>query len=131
MGQNDILMQTMTEEIILPILLEISKEVVQPIVSKVSIYYSGKLQTSEIRTSYDAANKEARGEVRVLLKGGGIAGSFNFVAESVFEGLSPGTGFSGFSVRGKVQIGDECVTTKRLVRTNRYNVWGWSKGFQF
>ena len=117
--------------VILPILSELGKEAAQPISARVSISHLGTVTASEIRTSSPVLDNEARGEVRILLKDGGLSGSYNFSAESIFERLLPGTGFSGFSIRGKIQIGGEGTSAKLLARTNRYNVLNWGKGFVF
>lgn len=113
-----------------PLVLELSGEAKQPIELRAIALPSGH----SIEKSRHFSNEEsnggilAHGEVRVLLKGTSYPCSFEI--EAIFKELSPGTGFSGFSMRGKAKLEDGKPSIKLTARSNRYNVWEWSRDFR-
>lgn len=120
----------MSEKVVFPILLELEKETSQPIQAKTSLLFSGEVMTRDIATRAGETNGLANGEVRIVVKDSVSVDSFRFSAEAIFRGLAPGTGFSGFSITGKLTFGAEVVPTL-TGRVNRYNVWSWRKDFIF
>ena len=131
MSPADRLFEAITGEVVLPILVGLDKEARQSIAAKVSGVILGEVVTREVCTRATESENGARGEVRIVLKESAVANRFIFSAESIFEGLSPGTGFSGFSIRGNLKLVDGQSSTELTARTNRYNVWNWGKAFAF
>jgi hypothetical protein len=131
MTREDNLLKMTVDEAILPILRKLDEETKQSISVKISAAIVGKLIVQEIRTRDTPIENGANGEVRILLKESGLVDSFKFSAECILVGLLPGSGFSGFSIRGRIKIGEVGGTVKLLARTNQYNVWDWNKEFLF
>jgi len=129
MNQGTRLFQVVTAEVILPILVKLDEEAKQSITAKVSGVVLGETMTHEICSRGTKSENGAIGEVRIALKESAVANRFIFSGESIFEGLSPGTGFSGFSIRGTLTLADGQFSTELTARSNRYNVWNWGKDF--
>lgn len=125
------LLESVVNEIAMPALSELGQEAKQPIRAKVSAMFGGTVAACEICTRATDSENNAWGEVKVLLKEGAMPGVFNFSVECVIEGLAPGTGFSGFVMRGKLTKSGSAASIKVAGRTNRYNVWSWGKDFGF
>lgn len=130
MNETNQILQVIAKSVAMPILLELDKESGQPIVAVLKISQSGTVAVGKVCTRDGEFENEAKGEIRVVLGEGGLPGSFKFSAESVLNGLSPGTGFSGFSIRGKMTLADG-GSARLTARTNRYNVWSWGRDFVF
>lgn len=115
--------------VIQPTVLELSNEARQPIEIKAIAYQQGEIVEQSLLVGEQASGGAARAEVRILLKDSAFP--FSFTVEAIFDGLSPGTGFSGFSLRGKMKTEGDVPQSKLTARSNRYNVWDWSKDFRF
>ena len=113
-----------------PIIRELANEAKQPIRVKVVASHKGDFAEQEIVTDAWSADEIASGEIRVLVRESG-QNNFGIAAEAIIKGISPGSGFSGFSVKGKLKLGEGQPSIKISARTNRYNVWEWSKDFRF
>jgi hypothetical protein len=74
------------------------------------------------------ANAVAKCEARIILRDSGYP--CRFMAEAIFSDFSPGTGFSGFAIRGRVKRENGVPNLKLTAYTNFYNVKGWSREFQ-
>lgn len=131
MSQVKDLLETVTTDVVLPILKELDHEVGQPIAVEILVAHSGEVLTREARTRSPVTANEAKGKVKIVLKASGEQDCFNFSGEAILQGLSPGTGFSGFSIRGRVTSVGARSSAKLLARTNRYNVWNWGRDFNF
>lgn len=125
------LLDAVVSKIAMPTLLELEQETKQSIRAKVSAMFTGVVAIREICTRATDSDNGALGEVKVLLKEGALPGVFNYSVECVLEGIAPGTGFSGFVMRGKLIVSDNETSIKIAARTNRYNVWTWGKDFSF
>jgi hypothetical protein len=128
MSDFDNLRDAVISEVILPALLKLDEETNQPINAKVSIRWQSAWSTAEVRTRQGQSESTAVGEVRVVLKEIS-AGNVNVSAESILKGLAPGSGFSGFSLRGKLEFDGDKWAARLTAHTNRYNVWEWRKEF--
>lgn len=122
------MLETVVRLVIHPAVLELSNEAGQPIEIKVVAYLQGEMVEKNLLVGESALGAFSRAEVRILLKD--INFPFLFSVEAIFYGLSPETGFSGFSLRGKMTLEGEAPQSQLIARSNRYNVWNWSKGFR-
>jgi len=122
------LFDSILELAVKPVALELSEEAGQPIELKAVIVHSTISKTQCIEAERSDSGALASGEVRILLKDSGYPCSF--MIEAIFDGLSPGTGFSGFSMRGKIKLDDGEPSLKLTAHTNRYNVREWSREFR-
>lgn len=124
------LFESVFELAIKPVVMELSEETGQPISLKAVALRSGpsvsKVQC--MRAERAGGGATASGEARVILKDAGYPCSF--LVEAIFDDLSPGSGFSGFSMRGKVKLENGRPFVKLTARTNRYNVKEWSREFR-
>lgn len=125
------LLEAVVNEIAMPALSELDQEAKQSIRAKVSAMIGGTVAAREICTRTTDTENSARGQIKALLKEGTMPGVYSFSVECVIEGLAPGTGFSGFVMRGKLILSDSAAAIKVAGRTNRYNVWSWGKDFGF
>lgn len=116
--------------VIQPIVLELAQEAKQPISVKVVTCFRGGCAEQPLNVQAGEGKDAADGEIRVLLKESG-QNDFGFAVEAILRGLSPGTGFSGFSLRGKLRSDEGRHSSRLTERSNRYNVWSWSKDFRF
>ena len=129
MSDFDKLREVVISAFVLPTLRKLDEETGQPIQATVSIRWHSTWTDQEIRTRHDVqAESAASGEVRVVLKEVS-AGNINVLAESILKGLAPGSGFSGFSLRGKLELDADGWSARVTAHTNRYNVWEWRKEF--
>lgn len=123
-------MDALVNVVLRPVVTELAEEALQPIRVKVVACLRGKCVERELNVqSGGECASAADGEIRVLLKESDS--NFNFVVEAILKGLAPGTGFSGFSVRGKLRLDEGQYYSKLSGRTNRYHVWAWSKDLRF
>lgn len=125
------LIDVLANQLILPILREFDKEDGRAILATVVVGFEGAVESLELRSRESNCPDEARAEIRIRVKDGYGKDNYNFAAESIFNGLGPGTGFSGFAVRGKLTLVDGQPKIKLTARTHRYNVWDWGDEFQF
>jgi len=124
------LIDAVLKHAISPLIMKLSDEIKQSIEFDAIAKVEDRVLTlkRDVRArSTDGA--VARGEVRIFLKEAVFPS--RFLVESIFKDLSPGSGFSGFSLRGKVVLESGEPTVKVTGRSNRYNVWTWGKEFQF
>lgn len=131
MSDFEKLRDAVISDVVLPTLIELDEETKQPIQATVSIQWRSAWEAQEeIRTRKDVQSESAAiGEVRVVLKEI-TPGNVNVSAESILKGLAPGSGFSGFSLRGKLELNAANKWVARITAcTNRYNVWEWRKEF--
>lgn len=128
MNQADVLCEAVISEVVLPILEKLGKEAEQPIVVRVSVLSESAWTTQEVSTGSAEPGSAATGEVRAILKRVG-PDSVNLVAESILKNLSPGSGYSGFSLKGKLEFRDGKWLARVAAHTNRYNVWDWRNEF--
>ena len=117
------------EQFAKPAILELAQEAEQPVsVTVREVSNSETIRMAVVPIDLDKCDGDlASGEVRVSFKG--QESDFRFSAQSIIEGLAEGTGFSGFSARGKCRL-ENGGTVKVSARTNRYNVWAWESEFQ-
>lgn len=71
----------------------------------------------------------AVGEVRVRLIDGIPDAPTRFCCQAIIKGLAPATGFSGFSLTGKIDTLAGAGEVHLRSRTNHYNQWQWSGEF--
>jgi hypothetical protein len=128
MNHFDRLRDAVISEVILPALMKLDEETNQSIKAKVSIRWQSSWIAEEIRTRPIQSESAAVGEVRVVLKQT-TANNVSMSAVAILKGLSPGSGFSGFSLRGKLEFAADKWSAKLTAHTNRYNVWEWGKEF--
>lgn len=128
MSQLEVLRDTVIAEVILPALMKLEEETGQPIKVRVSVRSGQSLMIQEICTRPTECDAAATGEARVVLKEIGPT-SINIAAESILHGLAPESGFSGFSLRGKLEFSGGRWSARLTAHTNRYNVWDWRKEF--
>lgn len=124
------LLDALMDSVIQPIVLELAQEAKQPIGVKVVTCFRGGCAERKLNVQAGEGKDAADGEIRVLLKESG-QNDFGFAIEAILRGLSPGTGFSGFSLRGKLKLDEGRRSSQVTGRSNRYNVWSWSKDFRF
>lgn len=110
---------------------ELNNEFGQFIDLTFSVILNGSVTSTNIHIRENSAGSYASGHVKLLLKPRSELGKFNVSAECIVSGLFPGTGFSGFSMAGKISTSDEQASVDVRARTNRYNVWNWGNEFQF
>lgn len=127
---SDVTADAILENVLKPILGELHSESGQHL--KLSVLISGLGEPPLRRIAESAPSKEGRpnaeGEVRILTTRSDHV--VRFEAESIIKGLSQGSGFSGFSLRGKVDLGSQPPKTRLFSKTNRYNVWNWGRKFR-
>lgn len=111
-----------------PVLSELAQEAQQPIGVKVLLSFQGEWAQRSLNVDAGEGKNIASGEIRVLVKTG--RDGFRFDAEAILNGLSPGTGFSGFYLQGKLELNEGKPVSKLTGRSNRYNVWEWSRAFR-
>lgn len=110
-----------------PVLSGLAREAQQPIGVKVLLSFQGEWAERSLKV--DAGEGSiASGEIRVLVKTS--QDGFRFDVEAILNGLAPGTGFSGFSLKGKLEPNKGELVSKLTGRSNRYNVWEWSRAFR-
>lgn len=71
----------------------------------------------------------ASGEVRCVLTES-RQGLFNFSCQAIIKGLQLGTGYSGFSLQGKLDFTEPAGNVRIRGRANHYNVWDWKKTYE-
>lgn len=129
---SDVITDTFVEAVLLPILDELHQETGQQL--HLAVLLSGVGDQPVRRTVESAPSRKgqdaAEGDIRVLLQLSSDAGVARFEAEAVIKGLSPGSGFSGFSLRGKIDLGAQPPKARLFAKTNRYNVWSWGRKFR-
>jgi hypothetical protein len=113
-----------------PLITKLSDETKQSIEFQAIAKVEDRVLTMrpDIKTS-STGGTLARGEVRILLKD--PVSPSRFLVESIFKDLSPGSGFSGFFLRGRAVLEGGEPTVRITGHSNRYNVWTWGKEFQF
>lgn len=122
------LMEVISSRFIRPAVLEIANETGQGFSVKSFVIANGQAIADEmivVPSPAGTGSPMANGEIRVLL-GNVKDARTTFAIEAIFKGLSPESGFSGFSARGKVDVSGDLKVT---ARTNRYNVWDWGRDF--
>jgi hypothetical protein len=114
-----------------PVVTELSKEASQSIRIKLVFMSAGLVVAKDLllEATISGGSIAASGEVRVILKDSGYP--CGFIVEAILDGFSPGTGFSGFSMRGKLKVEDGVPRVKLMAYSNRYNVREWSRDFRF
>ncbi|MDQ0612303.1 hypothetical protein QFZ83_006474 [Variovorax sp. W1I1] len=127
MNRVEELLEIMIDQVVLPALLELDKESNQPIAVKVSAIFGNDSTSREICTRAGESTNTAGGEARIRFRESSPANCFSFAGEAIFNGLAPATGFSGFAIAGKLKVDERMASLSS--RSNRYNVWTWSKGF--
>jgi hypothetical protein len=111
-----------------PVLSELAQEAQQPIAVKVLLSFQGESAARSLNVDAGEGKSIASGEIRVLVKTG--QEGFRFDAEAILNDLAPGTGFSGFSLKGKLKLNEGKPASKLTGRSYRYNVWEWSRAFR-
>jgi hypothetical protein len=115
-----------SEKMVLPLLEEMEKEVSQKVSIHVFILNDGhKIEVLSRDTDGDSSGSA---EVRLLLNEGVSPNQFRFNGECITSDFAKKTGFSGFSMKGKVFVDKGDVEVSG--RTNRYNVWEWGTKFR-
>lgn len=110
-----------------PILDEFCVETGKGLQVKVSI--SGAEGIKELNLIANGSAAEiASGEIRVVTPMKSDRQTA-FSLEGMFPGLFPETGFSGFYIRGFIDL--KSTSVRVVARSNRYNVWKWSADFDF
>jgi hypothetical protein len=130
MGLSPELMDALANQLVLPILRDFDKEDGRAIFAKLVIVFEGGVVSCEVHSRGANSPDESSGEVRIRVKDGYGKDSYNFAAESIFNGVGSGTGFSGFAVRGKLTLADGQPMIRLIARTHRYNVWDWGDEFR-
>ncbi|WP_159106157.1 hypothetical protein [Herbaspirillum sp. B65] len=112
-------------------LAELSNESGQSIDATFSVILDGSVTNLKIFSQGLPGSNHALAHIKIVLKPRSELGKFSFSVECLIRGLSSETGFSGFTMAGKISTNDELATIDIKARTNRYNVWNWRKEFQF
>lgn len=108
-----------------PALVELENEAGQRIC--VDVRVARPVNTSRISRG-QCESPTATGEIRIALKES-LAGKIGFSCQAVIRGLSPSTGFSGFSMEGRVDLAPGGDKIRLKGRTNHYNQWEWRPEF--
>lgn len=113
-----------------PVVVGLSREAAQSIRLKLVFMRAGRVVAKDLllEATISGGSIAAGGEVRVILKDSGYP--CGFIVEAILAGFSPGTGFSGFSMRGKLKLEDGVPRVKLMAYSNRYNVREWSRDFR-
>ena len=113
-----------------PLVAELSQETGQSILLKVTAVDSGYAPSASLYVGKTGAEDAATvsGEIRVVFKD--PVRPSRFSVEAILDGLAPGTGYSGFSMRGRVRLDDGGPSVKVNGHTNRYNVREWGQEFR-
>lgn len=111
-----------------PVLSDLAREAQQPIAVKVLLRFQAESAERSLNVDAGEGNSTATGEIRVVVKTG--QEGFRFDAEAILVGLSPGTGFSGFYLKGTLKLHEGKPVSKLTGRSNRYNVSEWSRAFR-
>lgn len=132
MTRAEVLLNCAVGDVVGPLLLSLVQETGQEIEAAVLLHYQGKTVRQDWPGSGDevATEKMVRGQVRVLVKDAESRERFRFMAEAILEGLAPGSGFSGFSIQGVIDLGGAMPSAVLKTHTNQYNVWTWGKAFR-
>jgi hypothetical protein len=129
MSEAEVLLHAVISGVIAPFLNDLATEVDQPITVKVLLGLGSQVVEHDCSTSAGlGSGLRGQGEVRVLAKSVST-GRFSFSAEAVLNGVSPGTGFSGFSSRGRCVDESGRMSATQTSYVVRYNVWTWAKEF--
>jgi hypothetical protein len=118
-------MDAMTREVLEPALGELEAEAGQRI--RVELRVASPATTARISRD-QVENATATGEIRIALKES-FGGAIRFGCQAVIRGLAPSTGFSGFSMEGKIELDLGEVKVHLKGRTNHYNQWEWRPDF--
>ncbi|WP_143006700.1 hypothetical protein [Aquimonas voraii] len=125
----------MIEEIIefaiRPVVVRLSEEASQSISLKVVFMGADRVVANDLllEAPISGGSIAASGEVRIILKDSDYP--CGFIVEAILDGFSPETGFSGFSMRGKLKVEDEVPRVKLIAYSHRYKVREWSRDFRF
>lgn len=114
---------------VLPILCVFDKETSQRIQADIVLIYAEGVARREVQSNVSPMPQTAKGEVRIVIREAYHQDCFSFELESIFQGIAPGTGFSGIAIRGKFNYSNGQFSVKESGRSNRYNVWTWSDKF--
>jgi hypothetical protein len=112
-------------------LAELSNESGQSIDATFSVIVDGSVTNLKILSQGLPGSSHVSAHIKIVLKPRSDSGKFSFFVECILRGLSSETGFSGFTMAGKISANDALATIDIKARTNRYNVWSWGKEFQF
>ncbi len=124
------MLETVIEFVLRPFVEELSKETGQSMLLKVGVVNShpdiaASLYVGEIGAEGTAA---VNGEIRVVFKD--LARPSRFSVEAILDGFARGTGYSGFSMRGRVRVNDGGLPVRVTGYVNRYNVREWGRDFR-
>ena len=110
-----------TEKRVLPLIEELERESSEGLSVKVYVLADNKEEVFKRDKSCSGS-----AEIRLIIKDGIEQDSFKFSGECVVRDFSKDTGFSGFSMKGKVKHSEVSLSG----RVNRYNVWEWGTKFR-
>lgn len=105
-----------------PALTDLEKEAGQRISVDVRVAYPAT--TLRISCNHDDKGATATGEIRISLKES-FSGAVGFSCQAIIRELMPSTGFSGFSLDGKIDLDAGGDKVRLKGRTNHYNQWDW------
>ncbi len=129
MSEVQSMLECVIEFAVCPLVEELCKETGQSMLLKLEIVNSVPVIAATLRVGAGADGLAAvHGEVRVVFKE--LVHPSRFSVEAILDGLAPGTGYSGFSMRGKVRLKDGGSPLRMTGYTNRYNVREWSRDFR-
>jgi hypothetical protein len=119
--------------VITPILRDIEKDLGSPLPIVVTLWTPNmegpKVMVTGKGTLEAGIAEKPRGEMRLSFRETALEGRLLFFGETVVEeDVSPTTGFSGFDIRGEVQIKGSEIAVEGDSRTIKYKVWrfrGW------
>src|SRR5262245_57291201 len=125
------LMKALVENVVVPVFSELSKEAGQQRISIRVLLKSGDETAAEqIVVPGGGSGPVADGEMRIIYRSPLDAATGRFLAEAIVKDLAPPSGYSGFSMDGKLyREGSQCRSSIGA-RTNRYNVWEWGRKFR-
>ena len=123
------LLDAFLQEVACPAIANLEHETCQPISFTATVVEQGRSRRkNSVSSNSDYAGPPVFGEIRVRFRLGENATSF--WAQGIFQGLAEGTGFSGFSIQGKLPVTKDSAV-RVIARVNTYNVWDWDPEFQY
>lgn len=128
---DDEILDAIIEELAVRNLTDLSNETRQAIYASVKVSCLGVVTERAVSINGQSATSDVTGCVKMCITPGGDGYSHKILLEAILHGLAPGTGFSGFTLRGRCSTTHEGPHIRTLARTNRYNVWAWGPDHQF
>lgn len=111
-----------------PTLRRVEEEIGASLVLTMSVWTNGLRGPVLLLRPEGGKDAAHHGEGRISFNETFVSGRYLFAAETIFRGVKPESGFSGFSINGEATVGSSGVTTKCRGWVIRYGVWEWTGG---